>query len=46
MAMGPATTRATGSEALQNGKALKDTSFEKCVASKGLPGAFFWMCGK
>jgi hypothetical protein len=36
MVMGPATTRATGSKALQNGKALKEVFFEKCVASKGL----------
>jgi hypothetical protein len=33
---GTATTRATGSQAFQHGKALKDALFEKCVAIKEL----------
>jgi hypothetical protein len=36
MVMGPAASRATGSEALQNGKVLKDVFLNKCVANKGV----------
>jgi hypothetical protein len=41
MVLGPATTRATASEALQDGKALKRLHFlERRVARKGVTGAF------